>query len=224
MSERGEELIRARDLARVYPDGDVHALRGVSLVVYKGESLAVTGPSGCGKSTLLHLLGGLDHPTSGQVTWRGKPLDAGGLDAFRARSVGFVFQSFHLLPTLSALENVQVPMFETPRSRSDRLDRARALLDAVGLTHRRNQFPNRLSVGERQRVAIARALANDPEALLADEPTGNLDSVNQAEILRLLEQIRRAHGLTLVIVTHSADVAAASDRAIALRDGQIIEP
>jgi ABC-type lipoprotein export system ATPase subunit len=224
MSDAREALIRARDLVRVYPDGDVHALRGVSLVVQKGESVAVTGPSGCGKSTLLHLLGGLDHPTSGQVEWRGKPLTATGLDAFRARSVGFVFQSFHLLSTLSVLENVQVPMFETPLSRADRLRRAGELIDVVGMGHRRDRFPNQLSVGERQRVAIARALANEPEAVLADEPTGNLDSVNQTEVLKLLEQLRRERGLTLVIVTHSADVAAACDRAIAMRDGLILEP
>ncbi len=223
MSDAPEALIRARDLVRVYPDGDVHALRGVSLVVQKGESVAITGPSGCGKSTLLHLLGGLDHPTSGSVEWRGKPLNANGLDAFRARSVGFVFQSFHLLSTLSVLENVQVPMFETPLSRADRLRRAGELIDVVGMGHRRDRFPNQLSVGERQRVAIARALANEPEALLADEPTGNLDSVNQAEVLKLLEQLRRERGLTLVIVTHSADVAAACDRAIAMRDGLILE-
>jgi ABC-type lipoprotein export system ATPase subunit len=223
MSDARENLIHAHKLVRIYPDGDVHALRGVSLVVEKGESVAVTGPSGCGKSTLLHLLGGLDHPTSGQVEWRGKPLNANRLDAFRARSVGFVFQSFHLLSTLSALENVQVPMFETALSRGARLERARDLIDAVGMSHRRDQFPNRLSVGERQRVAIARALANDPEALLADEPTGNLDSANQTDVLALLERLRRERGLTLVLVTHSADVAAACDRSISMRDGLILE-
>jgi ABC-type lipoprotein export system ATPase subunit len=223
MNDQRTDLIRACNLSRVYPDGDVHALRGVSLVVGKGESVAVTGPSGCGKSTLLHLLGGLDQPTSGSVEWNGKPLRASDLDTFRARSVGFVFQSFNLLATLSSLENVQVPMFEVPLSRKQRRDRAHDLLEAVGMSHRRSQFPNQLSVGERQRVAIARALANEPDALLADEPTGNLDSVNQEEVLRLLQTLRSERGLTLLIVTHSARVAAASDRAICMRDGLIVD-
>ena len=215
-------ILRGESLARTYPDGDVQALRGVSLTVAKGEAVAITGPSGCGKSTLLHLLGGLDLPTAGTVEFEGVPLAALDLDTYRALKVGFVFQSFHLLPTLSAVENVQVPMFEGDWSRPERTQRAGRLLDEVGLSHRRNQFPHRLSVGERQRVAIARALANEPVLLLADEPTGNLDSVAQAEILNLLGRLRRERGLTLVIVTHSADVAAAADRTIALRDGRIV--
>ncbi|MBV8266900.1 MAG: ABC transporter ATP-binding protein, partial [Planctomycetaceae bacterium] len=182
MSDAGP-LLKAEGLTRIYPDGAVRALRGVSLAVAAGESVAVTGPSGCGKSTLLHLLGGLDRPTSGEVYFEGAPLGALDLDAFRARRIGFVFQSFHLLPTLSALENVQIPMFEGPWPRSERVARAVRLLDEVGLAHRRDHIPSRLSVGERQRVAIARALANEPALLLADEPTGNLDSVAQAEVL-----------------------------------------
>jgi putative ABC transport system ATP-binding protein len=226
MSENGPgttPMLRGDRLERVYPDGDVHALRGVSLMVNEGESVAITGPSGCGKSTLLHLLGGLDRPTSGTVEFEGRPLGSIDLDAYRALRVGFVFQSFHLLPTLSALENVQVPMFEAPWPRSERVPRASALLDEVGMTHRSGQFPGRLSVGERQRVAIARALANEPKALLADEPTGNLDSVNQAEILSLLDRLRRDRGLTLVVVTHSVEVAAACDRVVKMRDGRIVE-
>src|SRR5436305_3235798 len=176
-------LIEAVDLERTFPDGGVKALRGVSLAVARGESVAITGPSGCGKSTLLHLLGGLDRPTSGEVHFEGVPLGALDLDAFRARQIGFVFQSFHLLPTLSALENVQVPMFEGPWPRSERAGRAGALLDEVGLSHRKLHLPDRLSVGERQRVAIARSLANGPSLILADEPTGNLDSRAQAEIM-----------------------------------------
>jgi ABC-type lipoprotein export system ATPase subunit len=220
----GQPLFRGRGLVRVFPDGDVRALRGVSLDVGAGESVAVTGPSGCGKSTLLHLLGGLDHPTEGTVEFEGQSLASIDLDAFRARRIGFVFQSFHLLPTLTALENVQVPMFEASWPRSERRSRAERLLEEVGMTHRRSQFPNQLSVGERQRVAIARALANEPCALLADEPTGNLDSVSQGEVLKLLDRLRRERSLTLVIVTHSPEVAAAADRVLKMRDGQIHDP
>ena len=214
-------LLRAADLTKRYPDGDVQALRGVSLAIASGESVAITGPSGCGKTTLLHLLGGLDRPDSGEVFFEGKPLGKLDLDAFRARRLGFVFQSFHLLPTLSALENVQIPMFEGPWPRAERAERAAKLLEAVGLGHRRRHRPSRLSVGERQRVAIARALANGPTLILADEPTGNLDSHAQAEILALLARLRADLGLTLVVVTHSREVAAAADREVVLKDGQI---
>jgi len=217
-----EPILQACSLTRVYPDGDVKALRGVDLSVMAGESVAITGPSGCGKSTLLHLLGGLDRPTSGEVRYRGESLAAMDLDAFRARQVGFVFQAFHLLPTLTAAENVQVPMFESTRPRRERDPHARRLLDEVGLSSRSDQLPSRLSIGERQRVAIARSLANDPALLLADEPTGNLDSRTQGEVLELLARLRRERGLTLVVVTHSAEVAAAADREVRLRDGLIV--
>lgn len=217
-----EPLLRAEGLVKVYPDGEVRALRGVSLAVGAAEFVAITGPSGCGKSTLLHLLGGLDRPTEGEVFFRGEPLRRLDLDAFRARQIGFIFQSFYLLPTLTALENVQVPMFEAPWPRAERAARAARLLEEVGLGHRRDHRPMQLSVGERQRVAIARSLANEPALLLADEPTGNLDSRNQAEVLQLLGDLRRRLGLTLVLVTHSAEVAAAADREVRLRDGQIV--
>jgi len=207
---------------RVYPDGDVHALKRVSLDVFEGESVAVTGPSGCGKSTLLHILGGLDRPNEGTVEFDGRPLDALDLDEYRARQIGFVFQSFYLLPTLTSAENVQVPMFEAAFPRGERAPRAAKLLEDVGMSHRRDQYPGRLSVGERQRVAIARSLANEPRILFADEPTGNLDSVNQDEVLKLLDRLRRERGLTLVIVTHSADVAAACDRVVKMRDGAVV--
>ena len=216
-------LIRCEDLVRVYPDGNVQALRGVSLEVRAGDSLAITGPSGCGKTTLLHLLGGLDLPTSGSVEFEGKSLATIDLDAYRAHKIGFVFQSFYLLPTLTALEYVQVPMFEAAWPRAERQPRASRLLDEVGMSHRRDQYPTRLSVGERQRVAIARALANEPAALLADEPTGNLDSVNQDEVLKLLDRLRRERSLTLLIVTHSHEVAAACGRVIKMRDGRVVE-
>jgi ABC-type lipoprotein export system ATPase subunit len=216
-------LLEGIDLTRVYPDGEVQALRGVSLAVERGESVAITGPSGCGKSTLLYLLGGLDQPTSGTVKYLGESLTGLDLDTFHARRIGFVFQSFHLLPTLSALENVQVPMFEGPCPRAERVAKALALLEDVGLAHRRAHLPNRLSVGERQRVAIARALANEPALILADEPTGNLDSVSQSEILDLLARLRRERSLTMVVVTHSTEVAAWADRVVKMRDGRIVD-
>ena len=216
-------ILRADALVKTHPDGDVRALRGVSLAIRAGESVAITGPSGCGKTTLLQLLGGLDRPTAGEVYFEGTPLARLDLNTFRARRLGFVFQSFHLLPTLSALENVQVPMFEGPWTRLERAGRAAALLDEVGLAHRADHRPGRLSVGERQRVAIARALANGPSLILADEPTGNLDSRAQAEVLDLLARLRADRGLTLVVVTHSREVAAAADREVGLRDGQLVE-
>ncbi|CAN5633126.1 ABC transporter ATP-binding protein [soil metagenome] len=217
-----EPILRAQDLVKCYPDGDVKAVRGVSIDLFEGNFLAITGPSGCGKSTLMHLLGGLDRPDSGEVYFDGQPLSTLDLDSFRARRVGFVFQSFHLIPTLNAIENVQVPMFESDFSRSERFDRARTLLDEVGLSNRLNHRPRRLSVGERQRVAIARALSNEPMILLADEPTGNLDSASEAEILALLDRLRRERSLTLLIVTHSSEVAAAAEREVRLRDGQVV--
>jgi len=216
-------LLRAEGLTKTYPDGEVQALRGVSLDVERNEAVAIMGPSGCGKSTLLHLLGGLDRPTGGEIYFRGTPLSRIDRDRYRAREIGFVFQSFHVLGTLSAVENVQVPMFETKLGRRQRVERAEALIEQVGLTHRRNHRPMHLSVGERQRVAIARALANEPSLLLADEPTGNLDSRSQNEVLQLLDDLRQRQGLTLIIITHSPEVAAAAQRVIQMRDGRVLE-
>ena len=216
-------LLRAEGLAKTYPDGEVQALRGVSLNVEQNEAVAIMGPSGCGKSTLLHLLGGLDRPTGGEIYFRGTPLSRIDRDQYRAREIGFVFQSFHVLGTLSAVENVQVPMFETTLGRRQRVERAEALIEQVGLAHRRNHRPMQLSVGERQRVAIARALANEPTLLLADEPTGNLDSRSQNEVLQLLDDLRQRQGLTLIIITHSPEVAAAAQRVIRMRDGRVLE-
>jgi putative ABC transport system ATP-binding protein len=228
MNERDSQtrtgpLLRAENLVKTYIDGDVHALRGVSLELFEGESLAIVGPSGCGKSTLLHLLGGLDRPTSGDVFFRGVSLSKLDLDRYRAHDIGFVFQSFHLMPILSAVENVQVPMFEGSLSRSQRAERADKLVAEVGMSHRKHQPTVNLSVGERQRIAIARALANSPTLLLADEPTGNLDSQSQSDILDLLAELRRKEGVTLLIITHSPDVAGAADRIIRMRDGRIVE-
>jgi putative ABC transport system ATP-binding protein len=225
MSEPGAaaetRILRAKDLVKHYPDGNVQALRGVSLDIAAAESVAITGPSGCGKSTLLHLLGGLDRPTSGEVLFRGKSLATLDVDHYRACEVGFVFQSFYLMPTLTALENIQIPMFENPWPPRERVQRAEKLIEEVGLSQRRSHRPSKLSVGERQRIAIARALSNDPSLLLADEPTGNLDSKNQDEIIRLLHHLRQERKLTLVIVTHSPEVAHAADRRIPMKDGQI---
>ncbi|HZW31718.1 MAG TPA: ABC transporter ATP-binding protein [Isosphaeraceae bacterium] len=220
-SPSGSALLRCEGLVKHYPDGNVQALRGVTLAIAAGEFVAITGPSGCGKSTLLHLLGGLDRPTAGEVSFRDQPLARLDLDTYRAREVGFVFQAFHLMATLTAMENVQIPMFEGPWPRRQRAQRAGQLLDEVGLSQRREHRPSQLSAGERQRVAIARALANEPTLLLADEPTGNLDSQSQDEILHLLRQLRERRRLTLVIVTHSPDVARAADRQVRMKDGQI---
>ena len=214
-------ILRADGLVKYYADGHVQALRGVSLTINASESVAITGPSGCGKSTLLHILGGLDRPTQGEVYFREKPIKQLDIDDFRAHQVGFVFQSFYLMPTLTALENIQIPMFEGPWSARERVQRATRLIEEVGLTDRRNHRPGQLSVGQRQRIAIARSLANDPSIVLADEPTGNLDSKSQDEIIQLLHRLRNERQLTLLIVTHSHEVAQAADRRIPMKDGQI---
>jgi putative ABC transport system ATP-binding protein len=215
-------LVRTEHLSKVYPDGQVNALTDVNLSIPKGQYVALLGPSGCGKSTLLNILGGLDLPTTGEVYWDGQPLSKmRDVDRFRASKIGFVFQSFLLLPTLSAAENVQVPMFQGPLRAAARAQRARELLEIVGLGHRWNHAPNKLSVGERQRVAIARALANEPSALLADEPTGNLDSKTASEVLDLFDRLHRERGLSLIVVTHSEDVVKRAERVIRLRDGRV---
>jgi putative ABC transport system ATP-binding protein len=217
-------LLRCEGLRKTYPDGQVRAAADISLSVRRGEYVAVMGPSGCGKSTLLNLLGGLDLPDTGEVYFEGEPLSAiRDRSRFRARKIGFVFQSFLLLPTLNAVENVQVPMFGGPLAASARARKAQALLAEVGLEHRAGHLPSKLSVGERQRVAIARALANDPVLLLADEPTGNLDSKTSEEILDLFQRLRRERNLTLVVVTHSEALAGRADRVIVMRDGRVVE-
>jgi putative ABC transport system ATP-binding protein len=215
-------LIQATNLSKTYPDGQVNALQGVNLAIRKGEYVAIMGPSGSGKSTLLNLLGALDLPTEGTICFDGQPLDKiPDLDALRAHQIGFVFQSFHLLPTLTAVENVQVPMFESKLPPAERAEKAARLLDEVGMGHRLKHLPNRLSVGERQRVAIARSLANDPMLLLADEPTGNLDTKTAEDILALFSRLHRERGMTLVVITHSEEVGERAGRVIRIRDGQI---
>jgi putative ABC transport system ATP-binding protein len=217
-------VLRTENVCRLYPDGQVQALRGASIEIREGEYVAIMGPSGSGKSTLLNLLGALDTPTSGEVYFYDEPLSAmRDLDWFRSQQLGFVFQSFYLLPTLTASENVQIPMFEGRLAPARRAEKAATLLDVVGMTHRARHLPSRLSVGERQRVAIARALANDPKVLLADEPTGNLDSHTQQYILDLFDQLHREQGKTIAMVTHGDEVASRAQRCIHIRDGQIVE-
>jgi ABC-type lipoprotein export system ATPase subunit len=214
--------LEMRDVYKSYDEGKIEALRGVDVSIAAGEYMAITGPSGSGKSTLLHMLGGLDSPTSGEVFFRNAELGKSiNLDTYRSRNVGFIFQAFHLMPTLRAIENVQLPMIGSTRKRIDRAVRARDLLEEVGLKNRMMQYPNQLSAGERQRVAIARALANDPDILLADEPTGNLDSVNSAHIMEILIGIQKQRGMTLVIVTHENDIAQSAPRHIRFRDGKV---
>jgi len=221
MTKIGPQL-EVRDLRKSYDDGRIEALRGVSLTIEAGEYMAISGASGSGKSTLLQLLGGLDVPTSGEVLFENAILGTTiYLDEYRAHRIGFVFQAFYLLPTLRAIENVQVPMMAVSSNSSSRADRAEALLRELGLEHRLTQYPNELSAGERQRVAIARALANNPSILLADEPTGNLDSVNSARIMEILTGIQKKRGMTLIIVTHENDIANAAPRHIRIRDGKV---
>jgi putative ABC transport system ATP-binding protein len=217
-----EPLLEVRDLRKSYDEGRIEALRGVDLAIEAGEFLAISGPSGSGKSTLLQLLGGLDTPTSGEVLFRNARLGSAiDLDSYRSKNVGFIFQAFHLMSTLRVLENVQVPMLALRPMPPKRAERALALLREMGMEHRLRQYPNELSAGERQRVAIARALANEPEILLADEPTGNLDSENSARIMEILTGIQKQRGMTLIVVTHENEIAHSAARQIRLRDGRI---
>jgi putative ABC transport system ATP-binding protein len=216
-------VYEAAGLTKHYDDGQVQALRGVDFRISQGEFVAVIGQSGSGKSTLLQMLGALDRPSGGMLNYRGQSLaEMRDPAAYRAHEIGFIFQSFHLLPTFTALENVQIPMFEGHRPHSERKHRAIELLKAVGLEKRINHFPSKMSGGERQRVAIARSLANGPTVLLADEPTGNLDSENADMILDLIVRLQEEQNMTMVLVTHDMGVARRAHRAIQMRDGHII--
>ena len=219
-------LIFSRGLTRRYQVGKtaVTALTELDLTILRGEFTALVGPSGSGKSTLLNLIGGLDRPSGGEVSVDGLSLVAANeqqLVDYRRTKVGFIFQSFNLLPTFTALENVEAPMMLAEVPRNERRTRATSLLESVGLAPRISHKPNELSGGEKQRVAIARALANRPALLLADEPTGNLDTKTGAAVLDLLCDLVRKNGLTLVMVTHDLEVASRADRIIHLRDGNI---
>jgi putative ABC transport system ATP-binding protein len=219
--------IRAVRLARTFEVGEtaVEALRGIDLEVARGQFVALVGPSGSGKSTFLNLVGGLDRPTTGELWVDGVELSASkekALTEHRRRRVGFVFQGFNLLPRLTALENVAVPLLFVGVPERERLDRAAGLLSQVGLGDRLDHRPTQLSGGEQQRVAIARALIGRPAIILADEPTGNLDSTTGGEIMALLRHLNRAQGVTLLLVTHDAEAASFADRIIRLRDGQLV--
>ncbi|MBV8375718.1 MAG: ABC transporter ATP-binding protein [Verrucomicrobia bacterium] len=220
---QSQYLFEAIGITKRFEDGQVQALRMINLRVMPGEFVAITGPSGCGKTTLLQMLGALDRPTKGSLLYRGNSIpDLRDPSRYRALEIGFIFQAFHLLPTFTVLENVQIPMFESHLSASERKARAAALLKSVGLSNRLNHFPAKLSGGERQRVAIARSLANSPSVLLADEPTGNLDSENAHHILELINRLHHEQKMTLVLVTHDMDIAQRASRIIHMKDGRIV--
>lgn len=220
-------LIQARNLSRVYRlgGGDVHALRGIDIDIEEGEYVAVMGPSGSGKSTFMNLVGALDTPTSGELTIAGEPLadrSPDQLAAFRNRVVGFVFQQFNLLPRTTALDNVALPLLYRGTPAARRQARARECLEMVGLGDRMDHHPSQLSGGQQQRVAIARALANEPKLLLADEPTGALDSRTSEDVMAIFDSLN-ASGITIMLVTHEEDVGAHARRRVIFRDGRILE-
>lgn len=216
------EIISIKNLIKTFEDGRVKALNGVNLQVYEGQFAAIMGRSGSGKSTLLNIIGGIDRPTSGEITVDGIDLcRERNLDNFRSKKVGFVFQMHNLIPVLSASENVQMPMFELKLSPKERIQRAEKLLSIVGLAYRKGFIPPKLSGGEKQRVAIARALANEPKILLADEPTGNLDSTTRDAIAHVFQDLNRL-GRTIVLVTHDQEIAEHAQIIHRMKDGRII--
>jgi putative ABC transport system ATP-binding protein len=219
-------VIRLERIHKVYRMGDieVHALRGVSLEINRGEFVAIMGPSGSGKSTMMNIIGCLDRPTKGQYFLEGvdvSTVDKAGLADIRNKSVGFVFQSFNLVPRTSALENVELPLVYAGVGSSERVRRARAALAEVGLSDREKNMPNQLSGGQQQRVALARALVNNPSLILADEPTGALDTRTSVEVMEIFQRLNRERRLTIVVVTHEPDIAQYAKRIIQFRDGRI---
>ncbi|MFA0748209.1 MAG: hypothetical protein EORIYHIE_002078 [Candidatus Fervidibacter sp.] len=226
MQQVSEFIVRTRDVRKIYLMGkvEVHALRGVTLDIKRGEYISIMGPSGSGKSTLFNMIGGLDKPTSGSVYIN--EVDLAQLDAYelawlRCRTIGYIFQTFNLIPVMTALENVMLPMIFAGVPEDERRDRAMELLKRVGLAERWNHKPFELSGGQQQRVAIARALANDPDIILADEPTGNLDLRTGKEIIELLKELNEEKGVTIISATHDLKMIDVSDRVIWIRDGQI---
>jgi ABC-type lipoprotein export system ATPase subunit len=216
-------LIEVSNVSKFYEQTNTWALQNVDLQVARGECVAIIGPSGCGKSTLLNLIGAIDRPTSGTICYAGQKLmESLDEDHYRSRKVGFVFQSFYLLPALNVLENVQIPTLELGLRNRQRVELAQAALEKVGLSSKWNQRPSTLSGGERQRTAIARAIINVPEVLLADEPTGNLDSTNSEAVLELFSTLCENTGLTLLMVTHDSKVARRAQRIVSMKDGVII--
>jgi putative ABC transport system ATP-binding protein len=215
-----EPAIRTLELVKRYPGADITALAGVSITVERGQFFCIMGPSGSGKSTFLNLVGALDTPTSGEVFLNGRALSKErNLDAVRAREVGFIFQLHNLLPTLTSIENVEIPMMALGIPRRERRQRAIELLGSVGLSHRLESIATRLSGGERQRVSIARALANRPALILGDEPTGDVDSKTGDQIMACIQEARKQSGATLVVVTHNPDVSRGADRILHMKDG-----
>ena len=216
-------IVEIKDLYKSYENGRIKALNGVNLTIEEGEFVSIIGPSGSGKSTLLNMLGALDVPDSGSITVAGEDLTTSKkLNEFRATSIGFVFQLHNLIPNISVRENIEIPMYTQGLSSGEMKSKALKLLDDVGLKDKADIMPNKLSGGERQRVAIARALANDPSIILADEPTGSLDSKTSTRILRQIIDLHEHKNVTLIIVTHDMDVAKLADRVIEVLDGEVI--
>lgn len=222
-------ILEARDLSKTYDGSEtpVHALRNASLSLEPGDFVALVGPSGCGKSSLLHLCGAMDRPTSGHIAIEGTPLN--GLDdlrltRLRRRRIGFVFQFFNLLPTLTVAENVALPLLLAGASPSKAEREANRWIERVALAGRRSHYPQQLSGGEMQRTALARAVVHQPALLLADEPTGNLDSTNSARVLDLLRELNKETGVSVLLATHSAEIAAGAKRVLQMRDGVLVEP
>ena len=215
--------VEIKDLYKSYEGGKIKALNGINLTIEDGEFVSIIGPSGSGKSTLLNMLGALDAPNSGTINVAGHDLKSSKkLNEFRAQKIGFIFQLHNLIPNISVVENVEIPMFTQKLSSKEMRNKALKLLDDVGLKDKAGILPNKLSGGERQRVAIARALANDPSIILADEPTGSLDSKTSSKILKQLIDLHERKNVTLIIVTHDMDVAKLADRVIEVLDGEII--
>jgi putative ABC transport system ATP-binding protein len=219
-------VLVVEDVHKTYAGGEkpVEAVRGISLTLDAGDFVAVMGPSGCGKSTLLHLCGAMDRPTSGRVLVDGQPLaglDDDALTRLRRERIGFVFQFFNLLPTLTVAENVALPLLLAGTSEREAGDRARSLVERVGLAHRAGHYPQQISGGEMQRAAIARAVVHSPALLVADEPTGNLDSETGAHVLDLMTEVNRDLGVTILLATHSRETAAVASRVVHMRDGQV---